>query len=233
MFRPYDRVGLLATVLLACLTLVAVACTDTGSGSDQASPTSLTVPPTTEPLVPPMTAPPGFVVADTRGARLLPIDGKSVVALPAVPVYGGTATVAGTVTGPDGPVAGATVRVERFVGDRSGVVTVTADADGRWRASNVHGGRYRMRAWLQPSLAADGSSLAFLADEAGATATFDLTVTRHDGRALQAGLDLTSITVGDSARVRALFTKETVDENGIVVGAGVSGAKVTLSDSTS
>lgn len=228
MSRPHARVSLLAAVMVACVAVLG-ACSE-GNRGDDATPSSLSVPPTSEPLVTPMTAPPGFTVADTRGARLLPVNGIAGPALAPVPVYGGTATVAGTVTGPDGPVAGATVRVERFVGDRSGSVTVSAGADGRFVVGSVHGGRYRVRAWLQPSLASDGSSVAFLADEQGAVANFDLTVARHDGRNLQAALDLTSISVGGSARVRALFTKETVDDNGIVVGTGISGAKVTLSE---
>jgi len=228
MSRPHARVSLLAALTIACASILG-ACTGGNSG-DEATPSSISVPPTSEPLVTPMTAPPGFTVADTRGARLLPINALASPALPPVPVYGGTATVAGTVTGPDGPVPGATVRIERFIGDRSGMVTASTGADGRFVVGSVYGGRYRVRAWLQPSLAANGSSVDFVADERGAVANFDLTVARHDARALQAALDLTSISVGGSARVRALFTQEIVDENGIVVGTGISGAKVTLSE---
>ena len=74
----------------------------------------------------------------------------------------GTATLGGTVSGPEGPVAGATVRVERLVGDQVATTTVTSDAGGQWTLSSVNGGRYRLRAWRPPDLAMLQPTLVFL-----------------------------------------------------------------------
>lgn len=75
------------------------------------------------------TAPPG---SDFSGVALAPVEGKT----PSVPVQitGGPATLGGVVTGPDGPVGGATVRLERFVGDASAKLDITTNADGSWKA---------------------------------------------------------------------------------------------------
>ncbi len=51
----------------------------------------------------------------------------------AVPLAPGAATLAGQVTGPDGPVGGATVRIERLVGDQVGQLDILTAADGTWQ----------------------------------------------------------------------------------------------------
>jgi hypothetical protein len=176
--------------------------------------------------VPTMSVPLGWTAPDTRGAALLPVESRP-RATPPVPVYGGAARISGVVQGPEGPVPGATVLLERFVGTRSGSVTVTAGADGRFVADGLIGGRYRVRGWLQPSLAAPSSATLFLAAEQ-TDAEVRIELRRYDARKLQAGLETAGITVGATGRLRALLTQDLVDGNGIVTGSGVAGEAVTV-----
>src|SRR5437899_6439356 len=60
----------------------------------------------------------------------------------------GPATIVGRVDGPDGPVPGAIVELDRWTGDRFASVQVPTAADGTWNVQHVLGGRYRVRAWL-------------------------------------------------------------------------------------
>ncbi len=66
---------------------------------------------------------------------LTPVEGRTPVE--EVEITGGESTLSGRVTGPDGPVAGATVRLERFVGDAMATLDVVSNADGTWRAPQV------------------------------------------------------------------------------------------------
>jgi hypothetical protein len=73
---------------------------------------------------------------------------------PTVPaeIGGGTARISGTVVGPAGAVANATVRVERFVGDQVTALSVTTAAGGQFNVPSVRGGNYRLKAWRAPDL---------------------------------------------------------------------------------
>lgn len=227
MCRPHHRsaAALLATALAVLLAVAG--CTDDRGRSASPSTTVITVPDLLPAEAPPVvTVPDGFVLADTRGVRLLPLPGAGRADQPGVAVTGGAATVSGIVQGPDGPVAGATVLVERFVGDRSGSIRVTAGADGRFRATGLLGGRFRIRGWLPPSLTTTQAVTTFLAIDGQAEVTLELR--RFDGRQLLASLDVGGLEVGGRARVRALLTRESVDGDGIVVGAPVAGEPVRL-----
>jgi hypothetical protein len=137
-----------AAVMVAVLVTVMVACTAIDETADPPPGAGLTLPPPTfEEDVAMVTLPEGFVMPDTRSARLSPFESRGRPRIPPVEVFGGKASLRGTVAGPDGPVPDATVRLERFVGDRSGTAQVTTDEAGRWTAPDVHGGRYRIRAW--------------------------------------------------------------------------------------
>ena len=52
-------------------------------------------------------------------------------------------TINGTVLGPGGAVAGATVQADRLVGDQVASTQATTAADGSFTISSVLGGRYR------------------------------------------------------------------------------------------
>ena len=53
-------------------------------------------------------------------------------------------------------------------------------------------------------------------------------MSKFEGVQLQASLDVSAINVDDTARVRGLFTRSGVDDNGIVVGEPVPAAKIQL-----
>jgi hypothetical protein len=91
-----------------------------------------------------LAVPEGFVAPDTRGVVIPPVLGKRKEVdhtEPVLPVVGGTSRIRGLVTGPDGPVEGATVRLERFVGEDFGRLDVTTNKDGIYEAQGIFGGR--------------------------------------------------------------------------------------------
>ena len=50
--------------------------------------------------------------------------------------------------GPTGPVPGATVHIERLVGDAVGVADIQSDPAGHYHMQGILGGRYRVRAFV-------------------------------------------------------------------------------------
>jgi hypothetical protein len=224
--HPDSRRGLAPRALLLALLVVALgltACSDTSSrpliGGSTLEPVTTTTAPENIPVLPPPA-----VIPDTRGATIRPVVGK-VKPVP-IPVRGGTSSVTGTVTGPDGGVGGATVMIERFVGDQSGSILVAADGAGRFSASGVLGGRYRVRAWLQPTLASVTSNTGFVAE--GAQISLRVAVERHDAVTLQLASAVGSMSVGVPAGVIALVTQQSVDANGIVQASPMAGVSLLL-----
>ena len=118
------------------------------------------------PSPPPSTAPPGGALP-----ALPAVDGTTTTALPP---NVGRARLSGFVTGPQGPVPGAVVRLERVIGGETQTVDVATGADGRYDAAGIGGGRYRVRAFLAPTLAQPTGQVLFLTD--GEERTVDLTV---------------------------------------------------------
>lgn len=156
---------------------------------------------------------------DTRSVSLAAVAGTS-LEYP-VAVEGGDLALDGTVQGPDGPVGGARVLLERFVGERSGRLEVSTGPDGRWSAADVHGGRYRIRAWRSPDLAMASSDLRFLAAEE--TVDLALAVDRYDGADVTGGIDDETPEIDGTAVVTALATRRQVDDAGIITTAPASG----------
>jgi hypothetical protein len=216
-----------AVALFAIVVMVISACSNSSSRALVGSTTTVsTTPVPTLPDRPPLLQPPpGFRIPDTRSAVLQKASGRA--SGPSIAVQGGRASVSGTVTGPDGPVAGATVLIERFVGTASGSVLVATDAGGGFGVSSVLGGRYRVRAWLQPSLATLDSPTGFVAD--GDHLTFQIGVERHDAVKLQLAPSVTALTVGVAAGVNGLLLRESVDGDGIIHTVGVAGSPIGLS----
>ncbi len=216
------RVLVVAVLVLA---LGAAACANTSSRALIGTPTTSEATTTTAPSkVQAIQAPAGFVIPDTRNAAIRPVVGK-VKPVP-IPVRGGTSSVSGTVTGPDGGVGGAIVLIERFVGVQSGSIQVSADGAGRFSAPGLLGGRYRVRAWLQPALTAVESATGFVAE--GDNLNLPVVVERHDALTLQVASAVGSISVGVPARVNALITQQSVDSNGIVRDTPVPGVSLQL-----
>ena len=139
-----------AAALALAILLLAVGCR--GSDDEGAPATSVPTTPPTEVTT--------TMVASTTLVTV-PGNPRPVTTLSSA-IGPGTATLGGTVSGPEGPVAGATVRVERLVGDQVAAATVTSDAGGQWTLSAVNGGRYRLRAWRPPDLAMLRPTLVFV-----------------------------------------------------------------------
>ena len=173
----WDRRGARATGAVALLAFsLAAACS--GSGDEEAPATSV-APPTT-----PSTELTTTLAPSTTVLATVPGNPRAVTTLPSA-IGPGTATLGGTVSGPEGPVAGATVRIERLVGDQVAAATVTSDAGGQWTLSSVNGGRYRLRAWRPPDLAMLRPTLVFL--EASENKSIGLGMTRYgEGNAVAA-----------------------------------------------
>jgi len=235
--RARVRPALAAAVVLLGLATALSACSGTG---DERAVATTTLPDTVPPelavgpnVTVPVTlpVPDNFLAPDTRGVLIPPVLSKvkdSDHSKPILPVEGGTAKISGTVFGPDGPVEGAIVRLERFVGPDFGQLDVATNKDGKYRADNILGGRYRVRAFQKPSLATTEPPALFLAADHG-EAALDIVTEKFEGESLQGALDVADPHVGQKVTFRALLSKEEVNDDGIVAGAGIEGRDVQLS----
>lgn len=174
------------------------------------SPPEEVAPPASTPHQRPIVAP--EPLPDTREVSLTRVGGTR-GGFPVV-VEGGDLVMTGSVQAPDGPVAGAIVLLERFVGQSSGSLEIRTDAGGRWIADEVYGGRYRIRAWRAPDLAMAASELRFIA--ADAEVDLSLGVDRYDGADVTGDVDDAQPEVGGSVTVTALATRQQVDGRGII-----------------
>lgn len=126
----------------------------------------------------------------------------------------GDVVIGGVVTGPDGPVPGATVEITRLVG--SGEVTerfLTLD-DGRWEANGILGGRYRIRAWRAPDLALTTPEIRFL--QGDKAELIPLTVTRYSGLAMTATFAPQEPQIGELVNLVVQLVDRQVDAGGVV-----------------
>lgn len=208
---------LVATLVCSVALVATVGCgADSGRDIDAVeNPTRTTLEPYVEPQF-----------DDTRGVALAPVAPGPAVAFP-VTIRGGEASLAGTLTGPDGePVARGRVRIERFVGSSSAVLEVATNAAGRWSAKAILGGRYRVRGWRMPDLAMNASNVLFLGAEE--SRGVDLTTTLQGGVDVQADLLTAVPTVDVAVTVSAVVTRHQVDGDGVVQGVPLSGTIATL-----
>ena len=156
------------------------------------------------------------------GTTTIPPD-YSGVALPAVPgtptttipsIGPGRARIEGTVNGPDGPVPGAVVRVERFVDDFFTHADVVTRPDGTFTADGIAGGRYRVRAWRVPDLVVDKPVVFFLED--GKAQPVNFTLSRRDGYVVRASIAPSPPFEDEPANLAIAVSTRVVDPNGIV-----------------
>lgn len=198
-------------VLLA----VAAACTG-GSSDDSAAPT-----PTTSATVadaPTTTVPPS--TTSTTAPRGTPRATTSTT----VALGPGQATITGTVNGPAGPVDGATVRIERLVGQQVASTEVRSAAGG-YTLGSVLGGAYRVRAWRAPDLAQSGTETFFLA--ATEVKRLDLTLVQYGSGAV-ATVDPSPPKVDQPATLTVRLGSGRVDEQGRVSTDPRAGVPMTL-----
>jgi len=136
----------------------------------------------------------------------------------------GQATITGAVTGPGGPVDGATVRVERLVGQQVASTEVRS-AGGGYTLASVLGGAYRVRAWRAPDLAQSGTETFFLA--ADEVKRLDLTLVQY-GSGVIATVDPAPPKVDQPATLTARLGTGRVDEEGRVTTTPRASVPLTL-----
>jgi hypothetical protein len=160
---------------------------------------------------------------DYEGVALPAVPGRTTTTVDNRP---GKANLAGTVTGPDGPVPMANVRVERLVQETVLGKDVVAGPDGAWRLDLVRGGRYRVRAWRAPDLAQVEPQIFYLGfDE---TRSLPLVVARYNGPQASALLAPSPPVINEPAALSVVVTTASVDAQGIVRGTPLSGSSVQL-----
>ncbi len=225
--RPLLRPSLLVLVALATL---AIGCSgdDKPFTGDDSTTTTVAPPPLDAGLV---VLPPGFEPADTRGVVLTPLPtdeeepSKEDLTIPVTDEVEGDVTINGRVT-VDGRGAGARVRLERFVGNRFGVLDVDATGDGTFKVEHALGGRYRIRAWDSPDFSAIPSVTVFV--PAKGDISVDVPMRRFEGPRIQVALDTAVPAVGSPVTLEALLTEQRVDDEGYLSGEGIGDGDLTL-----
>jgi hypothetical protein len=202
-------VGLVAVVGLVLLARTA----DTADLPDYEAPEGF------EPAPAPTTAPPGAAWPD--------LEGVAGTTTSAVPPNTGRARLNGTVTGPSGPVVGAVVRVERVVAGTTQTVDVATGPDGRYDLPNIGGGRYRLRAFLAPTLAQAQGTVFFLrADE---DRVVDLTVDAYAEPSISLAFAPDPPLLDQAVNVAVAVRGRLVDPDGFVRTQPLVGGSVSVS----
>ena len=139
----------------------------------------------------------------------------------------GEASLVGTVSGPGGPVDGATVRVERLVGKAVASTDVTTAGGGAWQLPSILGGPYRVRAFKTPDLAQSQYEAFFLA--ANERKTIDFKLAAAGGERITAVVTPNPPRVDQSATLTVTVGVGRVDEQGRPVLTPRPGILLTLS----
>jgi hypothetical protein len=168
-------------------------------------------------------------VADLEKVTLPGVGGTTTTR--PVAIGPGPATIVGRVDGPDGPVAGATVQLERFVGDRVATLRVPTAADGSWNAQGVLGGRYRIRAWLAPTLGMAAGLLTFV--DSTKRTSVNLKLDSYEHTTIDAAIAPNPPVVGQPTNLAVRVRTRDVDGAGFVHDNPASGVTVTLTGSGS
>ncbi|MEA2902258.1 MAG: hypothetical protein QOH36_2145 [Actinomycetota bacterium] len=209
-------------VVLVVAALVATSCGGGSDGKDKdPSPTST---PSTTAVIEVTTAPPPTeAVPETTVARGTPRTNTTALSTEMGP---GTARIVGTVNGPEGPVTGAIVKVERFVGAAVATVQVQSQA-GAWSVDSILGGSYKVTIFRPPDLAQTVADVFFLgADE---SKTLTTTLVRLGTNSITASIEPNPPLVGLPAVLTVRFGNGTVDANGQATFVPRPGVRVQLS----
>ena len=179
---------------------------------------------------PPTTGPTTSTTArpDLSGVSLAGVPGTTSTTVPIGP---GEATLQGVVTGPDGVVPGATVLVERLVGDGAGGATIVAGPDGRWAAPSILGGRYRVRAWRAPDLALTTPESFFL--ESKETRDLEVRVQQFSGVVVTSAIAPSPPVIDETIRLVVRTYTRSVDDSGIVRNQPLPSVQIELTGSGS
>jgi hypothetical protein len=162
---------------------------------------------------------------DLTGVPLPAVAGTTTTSVALGP---GPATIVGHVTGPDGPVAGAVVELERLVGAGSASTRVPTAPDGTWNLEKALGGRYRIRAWKAPALA---STIEVVFVDATGPRAVDLTLSPVGGVRVDTAVAPDPPVVDEQVNVRVRVAERTVGSDGKIVDTPMSGVTVELEGS--
>lgn len=169
------------------------------------------------PPVPPTVSTTTTTLIDYSTVPLAPVESKTTTTVNQGP---GRARLVGTVVGPDGPVPGATVRVERLQQDS--VVfrgDIVSDPEGKWQTGRIVGGRWRVRAWRAPDLADVRPETVFL--ESTQTKGLTLPLDRFDTPVVTAAIAPDPPPVAEPVNLVVAVTRPSVDSEGIVHSAPI------------
>src|SRR5579884_2132434 len=181
---------------------------------------------TVAPLPPPPTTIPGVTAttaADFTGVSIGGVSGQTTTTT--VAVGPGNATISGTVNGPQGPVAGATVDAQRVTDAGTADATVTTAANG-----GILGGRYRVRAWRAPDMALTNPVVFFLSDNENHQ--LQLQMQQYTGTQVQYALAPSPPVVDQPANLEVQVTQTAVGNDGVVRSQGTPNVGVTLTGSS-
>jgi hypothetical protein len=205
------RLRLLTLVLLA---LLAGACTS--SDPEVAAPTTA-VEDTSTTAAPPTTRRP-----TTTSSTLRPTTTSSTV----LGFGPGEASIVGTVSGPAGPIDGATVRIERLVGKNVATTDVTTTGGGSYQLGLILGGSYRVRAFKAPEYGTSPVEAFFLA--ANERKSLDLKLPAAGGARLTATVTPTPPRIDQQATLKVQYGTGRVDEQGRPALTPIPNALLTL-----
>jgi len=156
-----------------------------------------------------------------RPMALLFTDNEDLVA---VAMRGGETKIEGTVIIDGQPAVGGTVRLERHTSSGTGVRDLFINAEGRFSARDLPGGRYRVRAWL-PGIATMTTSDVFFA-ESDSDYRRSYSLERIQSEPIIEFANGGTMYVGMTGSFGASVTQHRVDNDGIIVTRPVSGAFV-------
>lgn len=207
--------GFVALALVVAVGLAASGCSGSGGGKRDVLGTTTLPTDTTSP-------PASTTTIVTEGT--VPGTPRSATTIPAA-LGPGQARLFGTVTGPGGPIDGAVVRVERFVGQSRASVDVRTQG-GSWVLDAVLGGAYRVQAFRPPDLAQGQAQSFFL----GATEAKEVSLSlfRYGDNSLTATVAPNPPVVGASTLLTVTSADTDVDLNGQVVSVGRAGVRMQL-----
>ena len=177
---------------------------------------------------PPSTSPDeSTTVPDFSSVKLAAVPGRTTTTIDNSP---GQAHIAGFVVAPQGAVPGASVHVERLVGDTVLAIDVATNPDGSFHVDNVQGGRYRLRAWRVPDLAMTTPQVFFLNGNENKT-NVNLQVNQYSGTSVAPAIAPNPPRVDDPANLAVQVTTVVVDQNGIVRATPLAGVQIDLQGS--
>jgi hypothetical protein len=136
----------------------------------------------------------------------------------------GRVTMTGVVQGPDGPVEGAIVRIERLVDDQIATMDTVSDAKGVYRLTKIQAGRVRIRAFRPPDLVGLEPIVVF------ASGAFQqpLQVKRFDETSIQWSLAPSEPKVNEAANIVVQVSRQDVGTDGILRQVPVPAVGVTV-----